>query len=383
MFSTNSKPKVLYCGDQVVNDHGTIELIRVKELKISHLSEPYDLIITDTPDVELLLNQPYWIRAKWILVDEDPMHDYYQQAVQSELNGVRPTVSIFTPVKEVKVSEFYCTVQSVRDQTMNDFDWVILDDGECSSEFIKRLSLEVDPRIRYIRLNSISNGNIGLVKQSACSLCRGDILVELDHDDLLMSTALEEVVGAFESNPEVGFVYSDCVEYDATKGRSKEYGDGLAFGFSHHYDYLNFRPYTVAPVNPLTIRHITSVPNHVRAWRWEVYHEIGGHNPYFRIADDYELIVRTFLATKMMYIPKMLYIQKFNGNNTQLKNLVDIQSRVDEVVRHYNPFITRRFESLGIKDLCEDMTASEAVKSVNLNELQSCNLVYEKVNISK
>jgi hypothetical protein len=107
-------------------------------------------------------------------------------------------------------------------------------------------------------------------------------------------------------------------------------------------------------INPKTIRHIVGVPNHVRAWRRDVYFQIGGHNRDLSIADDYELIVRTFLHTKMCKIAELGYIQFIHDSgdaqNSHDIARKDIQRRVKTIREHYNDDIANRFEELGVED---------------------------------
>ena len=68
------------------------------------------------------------------------------------------------------------------------------------------------------------------------------------------------------------------------------------------------------------------------------------------IADDYELIVRTFLKTRMVRIPKLLYLQFYHNNNTQNATRADIQRRVKSIKDFYNKKIYERFIELGVRD---------------------------------
>jgi hypothetical protein len=76
------------------------------------------------------------------------------------------------------------------------------------------------------------------------------------------------------------------------------------------------------------------------------------------IADDYELILRTFLNTRMVGIRKLLYLQFFHNsdslNNTQNSTRADIQRRVRTISNFYNKKIKERFEELGINDWAYD-----------------------------
>ena len=57
-------------------------------------------------------------------------------------------------------------------------------------------------------------------------------------------------------------------------------------------------------INALSIRHIVAEPNHVRCWKKEFYHKIGGHNIELSVLDDMDLLIRTFYMVKMCKIPK-------------------------------------------------------------------------------
>jgi hypothetical protein len=70
------------------------------------------------------------------------------------------------------------------------------------------------------------------------------------------------------------------------------------------------------------------VPNHVRAWSRNVYHEVGGHNPMLRVCDDYDLLLKTALVTKMHHIPKFLYRQYISDSTAQREFNADIQELV-------------------------------------------------------
>jgi hypothetical protein len=72
------------------------------------------------------------------------------------------------------------------------------------------------------------------------------------------------------------------------------------------------------------------------------------------IADDYELIIRSFLKTKFVGVRQLCYLQFFHNsdtlNNTQNSSRADIQRRVRTISSFYNKQIKDRFEELGIND---------------------------------
>ena len=92
------------------------------------------------------------------------------------------------------------------------------------------------------------------------------------------------------------------------------------------------------------------MPNHLRAWRSDVYHNIGGHNRNISVADDFELITRTFLETKFTHIKKMLYLQYNNRNSTVDNNASDINRRARLIKDAYDLRIHNRIIELGGHD---------------------------------
>jgi hypothetical protein len=69
-------------------------------------------------------------------------------------------------------------------------------------------------------------------------------------------------------------------------------------------------------VNNITLSHLVSLPNHARIWRRKTLMEIGNYSEFLPINDDQEVLMRTAMATRMIKIPMMGYVQYMNeGNN--------------------------------------------------------------------
>jgi len=85
------------------------------------------------------------------------------------------------------------------------------------------------------------------------------------------------------------------------------------------------------------------------------YDALGGHNPHLHVADDYELLVRTFLGTRMIRVPKLGYIQHRSHTAQYVRN-GDIHRHVRAIRTHYDHRIHERLLALG----CEDFSWDEA-----------------------
>lgn len=315
------------------------------------------------------------VKERWFHFDDssDLKHigrkikDYYFSL--AFLPRKQPLVSVITPSYNIGkgINRAY---ESLKAQTYKNWEWVVLDDSDGEDDnwtYHHLLDLQrEDHRIRVFK-NSLSGGNIGAIKRSAFGLGRGEHLVELDHDDELTDHCLEWIVKTFQRYPEAGMCYTDCCEYDAKKDICLTYGDSYAFGYgsyrSENYNGKNFLVQNYPKINPKTVRHIVGVPNHVRAWRASTYQSIGGHNEYLHIADDYELIIRTFLNSRIAYIPKFGYIQHAHEENTTDKRRKRIQTYVRFIAEYYDKMIHERILKLDGDDFvwdsergCSDMS---------------------------
>jgi glycosyltransferase involved in cell wall biosynthesis len=338
----------------------------------SHLEQ---VLTHDKPNVIITIGQrssytnmikaPFDIKKKWLHYDTLPDLDQlgttaYNHYLTNLFDGGEtdgnPLVTVFTAAYKTgeNIRRPFC---SLKEQTYGNWEWVIVDDSDDDGKTFKVLSAlaEQDHRIRVFKPWKHS-GTIGEVKNWACSLANGDILLELDHDDELTDYALDCVVRGFGQNIEAGFLYTDCAEiYE--DGTSLSYRDGWAFGYGSYADveYRGklYKSGSPGNINSKTIRYITSMPNHIRAWRKSFYRSIGGHNKELHVADDYEIMIRTFLKTRMIRVPKLCYLQHI-GNTAQQKRNKEIHRHARSIRTHYDRMIHERFLELGCDDFSWD-----------------------------
>ena len=235
---------------------------------------------------------------------------------------------------------------SLKAQTYTDWTWTVYDDSTDETTWHTLWGLCSDERykIELFKPHVPSRGNIGLSKHNCFMLAKGDILVELDADDQLTPDALAEIDLAF-ADYGVGFVYSNCCEMfpDGTTGK---YPEGWAFGYGTERWNTQYNVWEMIapPLNRTTLSHIVSVPNHVRAWRTETYRELGGHDPSLRVADDYDLIVRSAINTRCHHIDKMLYIQHIGNHTAQRQQNGLIQELVPQIHAKHQDDIALRYD---------------------------------------
>src|SRR5690348_4542507 len=118
-------------------------------------------------------------------------------------------ISVFTPThKPDYLAEAHASLAA---QQGVDWEWVLVPNGR-AFEVPERI--RADARVRVVAAPDwIAKLGVGALKRFSCEQCEGDVLVELDHDDLLVPSALGKIAGAVSDG--AGFVYSDFANFRA------------------------------------------------------------------------------------------------------------------------------------------------------------------------
>ena len=213
--------------------------------------------------------------------------------------------------------------------------------------------------------------NVGIYKRMACDNCTGDIIVELDHDDLLMPEAINKIKKAF-TNTDIGFVYSDTIRCNM------DYVSAPRFNNQHGWKYGTTEvnghrvEYPIAfEATPASVSRIWYAPDHVRAYRKSVYDKVGGHNPNLKVLDDQDLMCRMYLETKFHYIPEPLYVYRIHGENTWLTYNEEIQRGIYPIYEAYIERLALKWakdKKLRCLDLGGRINSDKRYESVDLKD---------------
>jgi len=127
----------------------------------------------------------------------------------------------------------------------------------------------------------------------------GEIMGYLNSDDMLMPGALRYVGEYFAGHPEVDAVYGHRVIVD---------GDDLEIG-----------RWVMPPHDPEMLRYIDFVPQETLFWRRSLYERVGGIDPSFRFAMDWDLLLKFQNAgARIVRLPYYLgYFRAHGGQKSQ------------------------------------------------------------------
>lgn len=227
-------------------------------------------------------------------------------------------LSVFTPTHDTRfLPDLYRSLQAQSDR---DWQWdVLLNNGAKAIDF-------GDARVRWHK-STATEPFVGALKAELCERTSGDVLLEVDHDDLLAPTAVSEVKQALSGA--AGFCFSNTMpcNMDWSKGErySEEYGwryRDVQFQGHTLDEHVAFEP------NADSLSRIWYAPNHLRAFKRDVYEKVGGYNRGMRVLDDQDIMCRLFQQTKFAHIDKPLYVQRVHGSNTQIIHNKEIQDNV-------------------------------------------------------
>jgi glycosyltransferase involved in cell wall biosynthesis len=363
--------KKLNCTVHITNKVSTLNKI---------YSANYHLLITLDNFEDFYGNQK-WIKLTKldlnnVSVFNELVNKKYILNCALDRNYMRPVFSLFTSSFNSydKIMRAY---NSIKQQTLINWEWVIIDDSPDDEHFeFLREKLSHDCRIRIYR-RSENSGSIGNVKNEAVSLCRGEYVLEMDHDDEILPCVLEDAARLFSEGTDttkgedIGFIYMDFINiYE--NGENFRYGDHICKGYGSYYcQKYNDKwvyVYNTPNINNITLSHLVCCPNHPRIWRRELLLKIGNYCEYLPICDDYEILLRTAVNTKMAKIPKLGYVQYMNNSNNNFSLI-----RNGEINRigpqyispiYYNEYkIAEKMKAL---DAFEDPNVSETINNVQI-----------------
>jgi GT2 family glycosyltransferase len=197
-----------------------------------------------------------------------------------------PLISVVMPTYETEPRYLREAIASVRAQQYENWELCVVDDGSTRPETRRTIKRAVsrDSRIRAKLLDE--NGGISRASNQGLSLCRGELVAFLDHDDTITADALSRVAQAFAEH-EIDVAYSDQDTITA-KGRTAD----------------TFLKPDWSPTYALGAMYI----GHLLVARRELIEAVGGFDPEFDGIQDFELLLRLSERTQRIHhIPDTLY----------------------------------------------------------------------------
>jgi len=203
-------------------------------------------------------------------------------------------------------------IRSALDQTLKDFEIIVVDDGSTdgTKEYLESLSLP-------IKLISKENGGVASARNAGIKEAIGTYIAFLDSDDSWLPTKLEMQVQYLESHPDIPLVYTDeYIEVNGevlpkTRFERADAGDDIKNNF-------------------LLPGFVQRTPIHTSAMmiRKSVFEEVGYFNETLKIHEDSELWNRISRKYKFGYIDIPLAVFRYkDGADHLMKDFYEEPSK--------------------------------------------------------
>ncbi|ROL57688.1 glycosyltransferase [Bacteroidetes/Chlorobi group bacterium Naka2016] len=206
-------------------------------------------------------------------------------------------------------------VESVVNQTFQDWECIIVDDG--STDDTKQVALELISRYPTRRIVYLHKKNEGVAKARNYGIqhSKGKYILPLDADDMLHPTFLEKTVRILDEYPYFFIVYTDLQEFGERNNlvQAKNW-DPLTLPYQNHLNYCSLM-------------------------RREVWEEVGGYNPNMVLGyEDWDFwigsVQKGFTATR---IPEPLFLYRIRNASRQTNAVTkDIEIKSQIILNHPN-----------------------------------------------
>ena len=198
-----------------------------------------------------------------------------------------PLISFIIPVYNIEPIYLKDCIDSILNQSYQNFEICIADDCSTNKDTIKTLKLfeKQDKRIRVVYRKI--NGHISESTNSALAITKGEYIALMDDDDTLDKNALYKVVEALNFDRKIDFIYSDEDKLDMNGNYCEPH-----FKTDFAVDSLFGGNY---------ICHFTVIKK-------TIFNKIGNFDKKYVGAQDFDLFLRaTEVADKIYHIPEILY----------------------------------------------------------------------------
>ena len=234
-------------------------------------------------------------------------------------------ISIILPT--LNGSRYIATsIESCLNQTINNFELIIVVDGRTTDNTVEIIERYTDPRIKIV-FNTSGAGNLPGSLNIGFSHAKGNLFTWTSDDNIYKEDALEKMFTFLEINPDVGLVYTGFWFIDENGVIVRESG-------LHPPDAL------IEGENPVGSCFL---------YRRKVAEKVGLYDVDFLLVEDAEFWMRIYKEFKVVLIEDRCYYHRFHGESLTIKNYGAYKARrrlVDASKKHFGMSFFRYQEKI-------------------------------------
>ena len=236
-----------------------------------------------------------------------------------------PKVSVIIPTYN-RARFVLKAIQSVLDQTFNDFEIIVVDDG--STDNTRNLLTNFGKKIRYFYKNNAgvaSARNFGI--QQSCA----KYIAFLDSDDMWLPERLGKGVKILDSNKDTSLVFSDIYRVKNGQRMKQSYFDlyspykGFVFENLYLQDFI--------PTSSVVLKE-------------ECFKKTGLFDEDLPSCEDYDMWLRISTSFRVKYINEPLVLFMYHSKNlsSDIVKGLQQQKKVLEKVNNLYPLLVNNFK---------------------------------------
>lgn len=185
-----------------------------------------------------------------------------------------PEISVIMGVyNQLNRDELFSSVESILNQTFQDFEFIIYDDGSKpeATKMLKEVE-KLDPRI--VLIGKDKNHGLAFSLNQCIKVAKGKYIARMDADDISYPTRFEKQKAFLDANPDISWVGCNMELFD----NNGVWGKRNHPAFPTEKDFLAHSPY----------------PHPTVMYRAEIFDKYRGYNvsDEFLRCEDYELFMR-------------------------------------------------------------------------------------------
>lgn len=213
----------------------------------------------------------------------------------------QPVISVVMPAYNA-ADHIGSAVESILDQTFEDFELVVVDDGS-TDQTVSVVESYKDDRIRTIRLG----GNTGIpsARNRGTEAARGQYVACHDADDRSHPERFERQVAYLDGREEVAAVGTGAVLVD-------EYGKRIA------------RRHVFTTPSLADLVEVCHFVHASMLFRRSALEAVGGYDEWFATAEDYDLILRLADEFEVRNVDEPLYEVQLHGDSAYASQLKEV-----------------------------------------------------------